>query len=215
RSECGAANRKSQNGKPRRPPGCAGGSRNHHFYYDCIVIILRFAGAESAWANPRSNRCLGGMTMGRNVLIVEDESIVAMELQEQVKGLDCGVIGPVSTAAAALRLCETNAPDLVLMDIRIQGAQDGVEAAQMLRRRFGVPVIYLTALADGITMERAKLTNPAGYLLKPVRPDELKAAVEIALYKSETDRVLEHQRAEFVAMLAHDIRSPLQTVSGC
>jgi signal transduction histidine kinase len=155
------------------------------------------------------------MTMGRNVLIVEDESIVAMELEEQVKGLDCGVIGPASTAAAALRLCEANAPDLVLMDIRIQGAQDGVEAAQTLRRRFGVPVIYLTALADGITMERAKLTNPAGYLLKPVRPDELKAAVEIALYKSETDRVLEHQRAEFVAMLAHDIRSPLQTVSGC
>ena len=153
--------------------------------------------------------------MDRNVLIVEDESIVAMELEEQIRALDCGVIGPASTASAALRLCESSAPDLVLMDIRIQGDQDGVEAAHVLRRRFGVPVIYLTALADGITMERAKLTNPAGYLLKPVRHDELKAAVEIALYKSETERVLERQRAEFVAMLAHDIRSPLQTVSGC
>jgi signal transduction histidine kinase len=157
---------------------------------------------------------LGEMTMDRNVLIVEDESIVAMELEEQVKGLECGVMGPVSTAAAALRLCEANVPDLVLMDIRIQGAQDGVEAAQALRRRFNVPVIYLTALADGITIERAKLTEPAGYLLKPVRADELKAAVEIAFYKSEMESILERQRAEFVSMLAHDIRSPLQAVLG-
>ena len=84
-----------------------------------------------------------------------------------------------------------------------------------MRRRFDVPVVYLTALADGITMERAKLTNPAGYLLKPVRDDELKAAVEIALYKRKMERVLEQQRAEFISMLTHDIRSPLQTVSGC
>ena len=153
--------------------------------------------------------------MDRNVLIVEDESIVAMELEEQIKGLGCGVMGPVSTAGAALHLCEANMPNLVLMDIRIQGTQDGVEAAETLRHRFDVPVIYLTALADGITMERAKLTRPAGYLLKPVRDDELKAAVEIALYKSKIGRVLEQQRAEFVSMLTHDIRSPLQTVSGC
>ena len=153
--------------------------------------------------------------MDRNVLIVEDESIVAMELKEQIKGLGCEVMGPVSTAAAALRLCEANVPDLVLMDIRIQGPQDGVDAAQALRRCFDVPVVYLTALADGITMERAKLTNPAGYLLKPVRDHELKAAVEIALHKRKIERILEEQRAEFVSMLTHDIRSPLQTVLGC
>ncbi len=153
--------------------------------------------------------------MDKNVLIVEDESIVAMELEEQIKQLECCVMGPVSTAAAALQLCEANVPDLVLMDIRIGGPQDGIEAAQTLRRRFGVSIIYLTALADGITMERAKLTNPAGYLLKPVRDAELKAAVEIALHKTEIDRVLQRQRAEFVAMITHDIRSPLQTVLGC
>jgi signal transduction histidine kinase len=154
------------------------------------------------------------MTMD-SVLIVEDESIVAMELEEQVKALGCGVMGPVSTAAAALGICECHLPDLVLMDIRIEGIQDGIDAAQAIHDRFGIPVIYLTALADTVTMDRAKLTGPAGYLLKPVRPDELKAAVAIALHKSENERLLQQQRAEFISMLTHDIRSPLQTVSGC
>ena len=153
--------------------------------------------------------------MGKNVLIVEDESIVAMELEEQLERLGCQVVGPAATAKAALRLCETGAPDLALMDIRIQGAQDGIEAAQMLRQRYNMPVIYLTALADEITMRRAKLTGPDGYLLKPVRADELKAAVELALYKSEAERALKRQRAEFAALLTHDVQSPLQVVSGC
>jgi signal transduction histidine kinase len=152
--------------------------------------------------------------MNRNVLIVEDEGIVAMELEEQLKRLGCHVIGPASTAALALELCEDNVPDLALMDVRIQGPQDGIEVAQLLRQRFDVPVIYLTALADEVTLERAKITSPANYLLKPVGDDELKAAVEIALYKRELERVLEQQRAEFFAMLSHDIRSPLQSASG-
>jgi signal transduction histidine kinase len=154
------------------------------------------------------------MIMSRNVLIVEDESIVAMELEEQLKRLGCQVIGPVSTAAAALGLCEVNLPDLALMDVRIQGPHDGIEAAQLLRQRFDVPVIYLTALADEVTLERAKVSGPASYILKPVGDDELKAAVEIALYKRELEHVLEQQRAEFFAMLSHDIRSPLHAVSG-
>jgi signal transduction histidine kinase len=152
--------------------------------------------------------------MNRNVLVVEDESIVALELEEQLKRLGCRVIGPASNAALALRLCEAHAPDLALMDIRIQGQQDGIETAHALRTRFDVPVIYLTAHADEITMERAKVTNPAGYLLKPVRDDELKASVELTLYKRKIERVLEQQRAEFLTMLSHDIRSPLQAVSG-
>jgi signal transduction histidine kinase len=150
-----------------------------------------------------------------SVLIVEDESIVAMELEEQIKGLGCGVMGPVSTAAAALGICETHLPDLVLMDIRIDGNQDGIEAAQTIQNRFGIPVIYLTAHADNDTMDRAKSTSPAGYLLKPVRPDELKAVVSIALHKSERERALQQQRSDFISMLTHDIRSPLQTVAGC
>jgi len=152
--------------------------------------------------------------MNRKVLVVEDESIVAMELEEQLKRLGCHVIGPVSTATAALRLCEAAAPDLVLMDIRIQGPQDGIETAQLLRDRFDVAMIYLTALADEITLGRAKLTSPDSYLLKPLRDDELKAAVEIAFYKREMERVVERQRAEFLAMLTHDIRGPLHLISG-
>jgi signal transduction histidine kinase len=100
------------------------------------------------------------------------------------------------------------------MDVRIQGPQDGIEVAQLLRQRFDVPVIYLTALTDEVTLDRAKVTGPASYLIKPVGDDELRASVEVALYKRELERVLEQQRAEFFAMLSHDIRSPLQSVSG-
>jgi len=153
--------------------------------------------------------------MARNVLIVEDESIVAMELEHQLAKLGCSVLGPAATAQAAVKICEDGVPDLVLMDIRIQGGKDGVETAQVLRQRYNIPVIFLTALADEITMRRAKLAAPASYLLKPVREDELKAAVELAFHKRETERVLERQRAEFAAMLTHDVQSPLQVVAGC
>jgi two-component system, sensor histidine kinase len=152
--------------------------------------------------------------MTQSVLIVEDERIVAMELEGQIKGMGYHVLGPASSLAEAMRCCETTVPDLALMDIRIHGEQDGVDCANTLLHRFEVPVIYLTAIADAITIERAKLTQPAGYLIKPVRSDELKAAVEIALFKSRMERLLERQRREFIALLTHDIRSPLQAVSG-
>jgi signal transduction histidine kinase len=153
--------------------------------------------------------------MSQNILIVEDERIVAMEIEEQVRSLGYNVIGPAASAVAALRLCETAEPDLALMDIRIEGDRDGIECVESLRRRFDVPVIYLTALADSIIMGRAKLTTPAAYLTKPIRDDELKAAIEITLYRREMERALDRQRAEFATMLNHDIQTPLNVVSGC
>ncbi|HWH79923.1 MAG TPA: ATP-binding protein [Candidatus Binatus sp.] len=152
--------------------------------------------------------------MSESVLIVEDERIVAMELEAQMKSLGYRVLGPAPSMTDALRCCETTVPDLALMDIRIQGDRDGVECADALLHRFDVPVIYLTAIADANTIERAKYTQPAGYLIKPVRSDELKAAVEIALFKRHMERMLERQRSEFVALLTHDIRNPLQSISG-
>jgi len=152
--------------------------------------------------------------MSQNILIVEDERIVAMEIEEQVRSLGYNVIGPAASAVAALRLCETTEPDLALMDIRIEGDRDGIECVESLRRRFDVPIIYLTALADSITMGRAKLTTPAAYLTKPIRDDELKAAIEITLFRREMERALDRQRAEFAAMLNHDIQTPLSVVSG-
>jgi signal transduction histidine kinase len=152
--------------------------------------------------------------MTPSVLIVEDERIVAMALEDEIKRLGYKVLGPASSTIEALQCCEVAAPDLGLMDIRIHGSTDGIECAQALRNRFDVPIIYLTAIADAVTIERAKLTEPAGYLVKPIRSEELKAAVEIALFKSQMGRILEQQRAEFIAMLIHDIRNPLQAIAG-
>jgi len=160
---------------------------------------------------PRRNL---GRSMNPSVLIVEDERIVAMELEAQIKSLGYNVLGPASSTLDALSCCDATPPDLALMDIRIPGSQDGIECAKSLRDRFDVPVIYLTAIADTLTIERAKLTEPAGYLIKPVRSDELKAAVEIALFKSQMERGLAQQRSQFVAMLSHDIRNPLQSIAG-
>jgi len=152
--------------------------------------------------------------MTQSVLIVEDERLVALALEEEIKRLGYKVLGPVSSADDALRCCETAAPELALMDIRIHGSIDGIECAQALRRRFELPIIYLTAIADAVTIERAKLTEPVGYLIKPIRSEELKAAVEIALFKRQMERALEQQQAEFLAMLTHDIRNPLQAIAG-
>jgi signal transduction histidine kinase len=148
------------------------------------------------------------------VLIVEDEKIIAMELEQQIKQLGYAVIGPVASGEAALKSAEIDRPDLVLMDIRIQGPADGIETAEAIRYRFGIPVIYLTAHADQITLQRAKMTEPLGYLLKPWREHELLAAITVALHKHKMNKALEQRQADFLAMLTHDIQNPLQLVLG-
>ena len=152
--------------------------------------------------------------MTDKVLIVEDENIIAMELEQQIKQLGYTVIGPVASGEAALKNAEIARPDLVLMDIRIQGPADGIETAQAIRYRFDIPVIYLTAHADQTTIERAKMTEPLGYLLKPWREHELQAAITMALHKHKTNKALEQRQADFLAMLTHDIQNPLQLVLG-
>jgi signal transduction histidine kinase len=148
------------------------------------------------------------------VLIVEDESIIAMELEQQIKQLGYAVIGPVASGEAALKNAQIERPDLVLMDIRIQGPADGIETAEAIRDRFGIPVIYLTAHADQSTIQRAKITEPLGYLLKPWREQELQAAITVALHKHKMNKALEQRQADFLAMLTHDIQNPLQLVLG-
>ena len=148
------------------------------------------------------------------VLIVEDEKIIAMELEQQIKQLGYDVIGPVASGAAALKNAEIARPDLVLMDIRLEGPADGIETAEAIRDRFDIPVIYLTAHADDMTIQRAKMTEPLGYLLKPWREHELQAAITVALHKHKTNKALEQRQADFLAMLTHDIQNPLQLVLG-
>ena len=117
------------------------------------------------------------------ILVVEDERVVARDIEESLVRMGYDVVGLAASSSECLAHAEEHRPDLVLMDIRIEGAVDGIETARILRSRFDVPVIFLTAYADDQTVARAKETEALGYILKPFRAGELKSAVEIALFK--------------------------------
>ena len=121
------------------------------------------------------------------ILVVEDEAIVAMDIEDRLSAMGYQFGGAAASGEQALALAEAGQPDLVLMDIRLQGAMDGIVAAEEMRRRFHVPVIFLTAYSEEATLERAKLAEPYGYVLKPFDDRELKSAIEIALYKHQAE----------------------------
>jgi PAS domain S-box-containing protein len=135
------------------------------------------------------------------ILIVEDERITAEDLAEILKGLNYQVTAVVSSGAEAIREAEENPPDLVLMDIRIKGEMDGAETARILRERFDIPVVYLTAHADRETLEHAKQSRPLGYIVKPFHESELHASVEIALSKHRHDRSLLNRERHVTGVL--------------
>jgi CheY-like chemotaxis protein len=117
------------------------------------------------------------------ILIVEDERIVAADLQEVLNGLGYDAYAIASNGAEALTMASGTRPDIALMDIRIGGEFDGIEAAAKLRREFGTAVIFVTALADDATLQRAKNSEPSAYLIKPVSVRALKAAIELTAHR--------------------------------
>jgi len=121
------------------------------------------------------------------ILVAEDERIVAEHIRDILQSLGWAVSDIVSSGEEAISKAAETHPDLVLMDIMLDGKMDGVDAAQAIRTRFDIPVVYLTAYADHDTLQRAKLTNPYGYILKPFEERDLHAAVEIALHKHQID----------------------------
>lgn len=122
------------------------------------------------------------------LLVVEDEGIVALDIQARLIHLGYQVTGIADSGEDAIEMAEEARPDLVLMDIRLRGAMDGIETAQQIRSRFGIPVVYLTAYADELTLQRAKHSEPLGYLIKPFEERELRSTLEMALHKIETDK---------------------------
>ena len=124
------------------------------------------------------------------ILVVEDERIVASDLRNRIERLGYCVVGMASTGEEAIQMAVSAQPDLVLMDITLRGEIDGVEAADRIRRLHEVPVVYVTAHSDEHTLHRAKITEPFGYVLKPFEERELHTTMEMALYKSSTDRRL-------------------------
>jgi two-component system cell cycle sensor histidine kinase/response regulator CckA len=135
------------------------------------------------------------------ILVVEDERVVARDIQESLLRMGYDVIGTAASSTECLARAEERRPDLVLMDIRIEGALDGIETARILRSRYGVPVIFLTAYADEQTVARAKETEAHGYILKPFRAGELRSAIEIALFKHEMETRLELRERWFATTL--------------
>ena len=129
------------------------------------------------------------MGKGR-ILVVEDEAIVALDIQARLLRLGFELAGHATTGAEALRLAETCRPDLVLMDVLLGGPLDGIDTARELVLRRRLPVVYLTAASDAATLERAKETSPLGYLAKPFEDHELSVAIEMALVKFEAETQL-------------------------
>lgn len=126
-----------------------------------------------------------------NVMIVEDESIVSMAIGEKLNKLGYDVVAAISSGDEAIKAAEELKPDLVLMDISLDREMDGIDAANRIHRNFNIPVIYLTAYTDDRTVDRAKLTNPSGYLVKPCSERDMKIALEIALHRDSESQGME------------------------
>lgn len=126
----------------------------------------------------------------KRILVVEDETIVAADLQARLRDLGYDPAGLVTAGEAALAEAEAMEADIVLMDIQLKGRVDGIEAAEQIRKKLGIPVVFLTAHIDEATFQRARITAPFGYVRKPFDERELHTALEIALYRHATETQL-------------------------
>ncbi|GAB6056634.1 methanogen output domain 1-containing protein [Methanobacterium alkalithermotolerans] len=131
------------------------------------------------------------------LLVVEDESIVAMDIKHRAEGLGYNVLDIAASGEEAIEKARETEPDLILMDIVLKGKMDGIEAADFIRDEFDIPVVYLTAYSDEKTLGRAKLTGPFGYIIKPFEDRELHSAVEVALYKHKMDSKLRESEERY------------------
>ena len=144
----------------------------------------------------------GGFSVSTpRILIVEDEAIIARDLRMLLESFDFTVTGVAASALEAFQKIEQSPPDLVLMDIRIKGDMDGIYAAGVVRTRYGLPVIYLSAHADDETLRRAQTTEPFGYLVKPLGNMNIKAMVTMAIHKHRAERQLQDSRTLLFTIL--------------
>src|SRR5262249_40689351 len=141
------------------------------------------------------------MTPAR-ILIVEDNRVVARDIRGQLSNIGHTVVGMTARGDNAVELALTARAEIVLMDIRLEGSLDGIGAAHRVREHCNIPVIFLTAYADDETVQRASLTEPFGYLLKPFEELELRTAIEMALYNHAAERKLRESERRFVAILS-------------
>lgn len=163
------------------------------------------------------------------ILIVEDEAIVAEDIASCLEKMGYTIVDIVASGQAAIAATVNNHPDLVLMDIMLQGEMDGIETSHRICNQLNIPVVYLTANADENTLERAKETGPFGYIIKPFKDRELRAAIEIALSRHQTETEIQkalefaedlRQKAEetselktrYLSIASHEFRTPLSVI---
>jgi len=149
-----------------------------------------------------------------NILIVEDELLVAKDIQNRLTKFGYNVVAVISSGNEAIKKAAEKTPDLVLMDIRLKGEIDGIEAAQLIYQNLNIPIVYLTANADDSTLERAKLTEPFGYILKPFKEKELKTTIEITLTKHQIEKKLK-QSEQWLATVLKSIGDAVITSDAC
>ncbi|MBI4445759.1 MAG: response regulator [Acidobacteria bacterium] len=130
------------------------------------------------------------------ILIVEDEALIAKELQDRLTRLGFETVAVADSADKAIQAVEQNRPNLVLMDIRLKGPRDGIETAGYIRQHLHIPVVYLTAHSDEATLKRAKDTAPFGYVLKPFQERELLVAIEMATHMHMLEQRISERTAE-------------------
>jgi diguanylate cyclase (GGDEF)-like protein/PAS domain S-box-containing protein len=144
--------------------------------------------------------------MTDRIMLVEDEHIVAMDVQQRLETLGYEVVAHATSGKEAIEYARETRPNLILMDIKIRGTQDGIETAAQIRQTQDIPVIYVTAFADEATLKRARLTEAFGYLIKPFEDRELRSAIEIAIYKHQMEKKLREseERYALAARAAND-----------
>ena len=163
------------------------------------------------------------------ILVVEDEVIVAQDIAGRLKKLGYVVTATVSSGEEAIQKAREKPPDLVLMDIVLKGDMDGVTAAEKIRTHRNVPTVFLTAYGDDKTLQRAKLTDPFGYIIKPFQQNDLRVAIEIAMHRHEIETKMReslkaaeaaresveeksHRQNQYISMAAHELRNPLNAI---
>lgn len=145
------------------------------------------------------------------ILIVDDEVVVAEAIRRQLRSLGYLVVGVVASGPEAVQLAGEHRPDLILMDIKLQGPMDGIEAARTIQGRYAIPVIYLTAFSDEETLERARPTLPLAYLIKPFVSSDLRVAVEMALFRHRVAGMAE-QRGRWLNTVVQSMGDAVMTV---